>query len=175
MAVANLAECAHFAQKAAREVFVLAQIVGEELEGPRLVHKCVLREIDRAHTALAELFNDPVVAADEHAGAQIANLTEQAAVDWALGEAVGIAGLALGADLHFIAQLRSREFASQAQSVTELLQPELAVRNEASHSAFACHGKRFRQRCGGQRAENNLEWMEHTDERFHPRLERELS
>jgi hypothetical protein len=135
----------------------------------------VLREVDRAHAALAELFNNPVVATNEHAGAQIASLTEQAAVDWALGEAVRISRLALWADLHFIAQLRSKEFASGAQSVTELLQPELAVCNEASHTAFACHGKRFRQRCGGQRAENNLEWMEHTDERFHPRLERELS
>jgi hypothetical protein len=91
-----------------------------------------------------------------------------------LGEAVGITGLALRADLHFIAQLRSREFASDAHLVTELLQPELEVRNEAPVDAFAGGGDRLWRVCGVQRVENNLEWMEHSHERFHLRLEREL-
>ena len=149
MCIRDSAEGAYFAKKAPREFFVFAQLLGQKLEGARLVHKGVLRKVDSAHAALAELFNDPVVATNEHARAQIANLTEQAAVDWALGEAVGITGLALRADLHFIAQLRSREFASDAQSVTELLQSELAVRNEAPVDAFAGGGDRLWRVCGG--------------------------
>jgi hypothetical protein len=103
--MANLAEGADLTQEAGGEGFIVAQLRREELEGLRFVHERVLGEINGSHAALAELADDAVGVADDHAGLEVANLVEQHTMDGAGGVAVGIAGGALRAGFHAFALL----------------------------------------------------------------------
>ncbi len=101
----NLAQGADFAQEAGGEGLVVAQIAGQKFEGLRLVHERVLGEIDGSHAALAELADDAVGVADDHAGLEVANLVKQHTMRGAGGVAVGIAGGALWAGFHALTLL----------------------------------------------------------------------
>src|ERR1039458_9196361 len=65
--MANLAQGADLAQEAGGEGLILAQFGREELEGLRFVHERVLGEINGSHAALAELADDAIGVADDHA------------------------------------------------------------------------------------------------------------
>jgi hypothetical protein len=103
VAVANLAQHAHLAQKAAGKGLVAAQFGREEFQGARLVHERVLGEIDGAHSALAQLADDAVTVVDDHARLEVANLVERHTMGGAGGVSVGVAGVALRAAFHSFA------------------------------------------------------------------------
>src|SRR5271157_248559 len=105
IAIANLAQRAHLAQKAAGESLVAAQFRGKEFEGARLSHVNMLGEVNGSHAALAELAYDAVGLVNHHPRPQLANLVEQMAVDGAGGLAVGIAGVTLRTCFHAFALL----------------------------------------------------------------------
>ena len=105
VAVAQRTQGAHFAQEPAREALVLAQILGEKLQGARFVQQRMRGQIHRTHAALAELFLDQVSVADQHARLEIADLAEQATVRGTGRKAVVESGRALRADFHGVSEL----------------------------------------------------------------------
>ena len=98
--IAHFAQSSHLAPKAGDEGLVATQLAGEKFEGARFVHEDVLSQINGTKTSLAELTNDAVGLADQHARSEVANLVEQMAMDGAGCVAVGITSVALWAGFH---------------------------------------------------------------------------
>ena len=98
--VPHLAQHPALAQKAARKGLIAVQLVRQKFQRPRRIHQLVPRQVNRAHSALAQQPLNPIGLADQHSRPQVDNLAQRPAMGGAGHGVVGIAGIALWADFH---------------------------------------------------------------------------